>query len=97
MKRTLLILLVLLLLLALGSMVLAANGQLRLPWFTADGGGGRSQGGELVLSGTIGQPEAGRPAAGGQFRLRSGYWSGPAAGGSEEGARHLYLPLLQRP
>ena len=32
---------------------------LPLSWWTAGGGGGTSQGGDYVLSGTIGQPEAG--------------------------------------
>lgn len=92
-----LLLLVLLLLLAAGSLVLAVGGELSLPWFTVDGGGGRSTGGDLVLSGTIGQPEAGPPAAASEFRLQGGFWTGsPATGGEITGGK-IYLPLVQRP
>ena len=49
-----------------------------LTWFTVDGGGGTSSGGDFVLSGTAGQPDAG-DLAGGDFVLRGGFWqlSGP--------------------
>lgn len=39
-----------------------------LSWSTIDGGGGTSSGGNFVLSGTIGQPDAGT-MAGGDYRL----------------------------
>ena len=43
------------------------------------GGGGRSSGGEFVVTGTIGQGEAGNaPASGGAFRLRGGWLDGAA-------------------
>ncbi|HXJ74252.1 MAG TPA: hypothetical protein VNM37_15495, partial [Candidatus Dormibacteraeota bacterium] len=46
-----------------------------IDWFTVDGGGGVSSGGTFSLSGTIGQPDAGR-ATGGSFALEGGFWSG---------------------
>jgi hypothetical protein len=45
-----------------------------VPWRTVDGGGVmRSNGGELELSGTIGQHDAGFMAGGG-FELTGGFW-----------------------
>jgi len=50
-----------------------------IAWFTLDGGGGTSSGGAFVLSGTIGQPDAGVLTAG-SFELTGGYWGTQAAG-----------------
>ena len=47
-----------------------------LPWFTFDGGGGRSSGGGLEVVGTAGQPDAG-VMAGGEFSLSGGFWQEP--------------------
>ncbi|MEK6677570.1 MAG: dockerin type I domain-containing protein [Planctomycetota bacterium] len=45
-----------------------------LSWHTIDGGGViRSMGGSFELSGTIGQPDAGR-SGGGNFTLTGGFW-----------------------
>src|SRR3954465_427980 len=44
-----------------------------IDWFTIDGGGGSSTGGAYSLSGTIGQPDAGR-MSGGNFSLDGGFW-----------------------
>jgi len=52
-----------------------------LAWQTIDGGGGTSAGGDFVVRGTIGQPDAGT-MAGGDFVLRGGFWQ-PAE--AEEG------------
>jgi hypothetical protein len=49
-----------------------------LPWFTFDGGGGRSSGGSLEVVGTVGQPDAG-VMSGGEFSLNGGFWQGPVA------------------
>jgi len=46
-----------------------------LSWYTIDGGGGTSAGGNFELSGTIGQPDAGM-MSGGNFELRGGFWAG---------------------
>lgn len=42
-------------------------------WFTLDGGGGTSTGGVYSISGTIGQPDAGR-LSGGSYTLAGGFW-----------------------
>jgi hypothetical protein len=55
-----------------------AGAQLRVDWYTIDGGGGTSSGGGLTLTGTIGQPDAGT-AIGGALEARCGFWAvGPA-------------------
>ena len=46
-----------------------------LNWFTIDGGGGLSSGGQYTLTGTIGQPEAGA-MSGGSYELLGGFWPG---------------------
>jgi hypothetical protein len=52
----------------------AVTAQLEITRSTIDGGGGlRSTGGALELSGTIGQPDAGS-LIGGDFELTGGFW-----------------------
>ncbi len=63
-----------------GDRRVTASGVFNLSWFTVDGGGGTSSGGDFVLRGTIGQPDAGE-MSGGDFVLRGGF-SQPAAGGA---------------
>ena len=46
-----------------------------IDWFTIDGGGGTSRGGNYTLSGTIGQPDAGALSGGG-YTLEGGFWPG---------------------
>jgi len=46
-----------------------------IDWFTIDGGGGTSSGGNYSLSGTIGQPDAGR-MTGGSYAIDGGFWGG---------------------
>jgi hypothetical protein len=53
----------------------AARAQFSVPWFSIDGGGGTSAGGEFSVSGTIGQADAGTLSGGG-FKLEGGFWSG---------------------
>ena len=72
-------------LLAFVAMLLASRAQAQtysLDWFTVDGGGGMSTGGLPVrgmqagvysVTGTIGQPDAGR-MSGGNFALQGGFW-----------------------
>ena len=47
----------------------------QIDWFTLDGGGGASAGGQYTLTGTIGQPDAGE-LAGGSYVLEGGFWPG---------------------
>ena len=65
------------LLLVLASAAMAQS--FDLSWYTIDGGGGTSAGGNFTLSGTIGQPDAGSPSSplsGGNFALVGGFWPG---------------------
>jgi hypothetical protein len=48
-----------------------------IPWHTVDGGGATfSAGGTYSLGGTIGQPDAGAPLAGGTYAVSGGFWPG---------------------
>jgi hypothetical protein len=62
--------------------------QLSISNWTADGGGGVSAGGDFRLSATAGQPDAGQPAAGGDFTLTGGFWRPQPA------LELLYLPVM---
>ncbi len=53
-----------------------ANAQYIIPWYTIDGGGGYSNGGNFELEGTIGQHDAGTTMTGGSFQLSGGFWVG---------------------
>jgi hypothetical protein len=57
---------------ALLSVAFAQN--YNIDWFTIDGGGGASTGGLFSVSGTIGQPDAGK-MSGGDFTVTGGFWS----------------------
>ncbi len=46
---------------------------LSIDWFTIDGGGGTSTGGVYSVSGTVGQPDAGR-MSGGNYAVDGGFW-----------------------
>jgi len=52
-----------------------AYGDYQIVWSTIDGGGGQSIGGQYVLSGTIGQPDAGY-SEGGNYEVLGGFWPG---------------------
>jgi hypothetical protein len=68
------------LVLFLGAAWITANGQtFTLDWFTIDGGGGTSTGGDYSISGSIGQSEAGPLLGGGQYQVTGGFWSVVAA------------------
>ena len=76
--------------LALGLVAGSARAQnYRIDWYTIDGGGGTSSGGPYTLSGTIGQPDAGR-LSGGNFVLDGGFWGGVFAV-QQVGAPTLYI------
>lgn len=57
-----------------------------IDWWTVDGGGGISSGGSHILSGTIGQPDAGVMSGGG-YALTGGFWS-------LNPFNMIYLPLI---
>jgi len=46
-----------------------------IDWYKVAGGGGTSIGGVYQVSGTIGQPDAGGPLAGGNYSLAGGFWA----------------------
>ena len=50
-----------------------------IDWYKIAGGGGSSTGGQYVVSGTIGQHDAGGPMTGGNYSLIGGFWSIVAA------------------
>src|SRR5262245_55456164 len=52
--------------------------QYSIDWFTLDAGGGTSSGGAYSVSGTIGQPDAGK-LAGGSYVVEGGFWGIVAA------------------
>ena len=66
---------VLIVLLLFSPALAQVGGTYQLSWSTIDGGGGVSSGGPYVLSGTIGQPDAGN-LAGGQYEVLGGFWPG---------------------
>lgn len=70
---------------------LTARGQYSVNWWTVDGSGGTSTGGVYSVSGTIGQPDAGR-MSGGNFTLEGGFW-GIVAAIQTEGAPRLSIEL----
>ncbi len=93
MSRKLVILfLAALLALILVSVVLAAPQAFDLSWWTVDGGGGTSSGGDFTLSGTIGQPDTSPLMSGGDFTIVGGYWGG----GALLAQNQLYLPIVSR-
>jgi len=63
---------------AAGSSAMAQD--FSINWYTIDGGGGTSTGGDFSLSGTIGQHDAGGPMTGGDFSLTGGFWVGTGGG-----------------
>ena len=54
---------------------LPASGDYKISWYTIDGGGGQSSGGQYVLSGTVAQPDAGY-SMGGSYEFWGGFWPG---------------------
>jgi hypothetical protein len=70
---------------------LCSYAQYSVDWSTVDGGGGRSTGGVYSVSGTIGQPDAGR-MSGGNFTLDGGFW-GLIAAVQTPGAPWLTITL----
>jgi hypothetical protein len=59
-----------------------------IPWWSVDGGGGTSQGGTYVLSGTAGQVDAGT-ASGGPYVLTGGFFGGAVP-------YKTFMPLMRR-
>lgn len=65
----------------LALLVVAPVPAMNIDWSTTDGGGVLSSaGGTAVLSGTVGQFDAGPRMTGGTFELAGGFWPGAARG-----------------
>jgi hypothetical protein len=61
-----------------------------LDWWTVDGGGGTSIGGDYALSGTVGQADA-NVLTGDEYTLSGGFWPG---GETVVDYRYIHLPLI---
>jgi len=65
-------------LLLISSLAVSTQADYEISWFTIDGGGGTSSGGNYTIRGTIGQPDAGT-MTGGSYTLVGGFWGVVAA------------------
>ncbi|MFQ5433729.1 MAG: hypothetical protein ACE5FD_02535 [Anaerolineae bacterium] len=74
--------------------VAQSGGTFDLIWSSIDGGGGVSAGGDYVLGGTSGQPDAGE-LSGGNFTVLGGFWQDETV--IEAPSYSLYLPFVTRP
>ena len=63
-----------------------------LSWWTVDGGGGRLDGANYTLGGTIGQPDAGQALSANGYTLVGGFWYGVA----EPEWYDVHLPVVLR-
>ena len=65
--------------LVMGGLLLGLSGlraqSYSIDWYKVSGGGGTSSNGQYVVSGTIGQHDAGGPMTNGNFSLTGGFWS----------------------
>lgn len=76
------------------SLALAQSGPLGIPWYTIDGGGTTaSSGGDFVLSGSVGQPDA-SVLSGGIYIVRGGFWGVAPVPDTEVSS--VYLPLVRK-
>ena len=78
--------------LLLVTVALAAPQAFSLEWWTVDSGGGTSQGGGYMLTGTTGQPEAGTLLSGDAYTLAGGFWGT----GSPYAGTEIFLPFVTR-
>ena len=79
----------------LATAILGQAADYSLDWSTVDGGGGTSTGGVYTVSGTVGQPDAGR-MGGGNYSVSGGFWSVLAAV-QTPGAPLLAITLNSQP
>jgi len=94
MKRIMALILVSLLLTVLGLSVGAVGGY-ALNWWTVDGGGGVSSGGNFDIQGTAGQPDAG-VMNGEDFTVEGGFWGGDMVVTPPPPVNQIvFLPLMQ--
>jgi hypothetical protein len=84
---------ILILVLGITSVAYAAANGFSIDWWTVDGGGGTSQGGDYAVSGTIGQPDTSSLMNGGEYTVVGGFWGGALTPPSPN---LVYLPLVIR-
>ena len=75
-------------------LVQAAPNTFSIPWWTVDGGGGSSEGGEYTVSGTIGQPDTSPLMSDGDYEVVGGFWGGSLV--IPEGSNYLFLPITTK-
>ncbi|MFC1997050.1 hypothetical protein ACFLXI_05515 [Chloroflexota bacterium] len=85
------VMLAILVTLLIATLVLAAPNAFSISWWTVDGGGGTSQGGDYAVSGTIGQPDTSPLMSGGDYEVVGGFWGGALE--NLESYKYLYLPV----
>jgi len=83
-----------------GTVILAAAhttaSDLSIPWWSMDGGGGTSSGGQFSLSGTAGQPDAAISTSG-SFSLTSGFWNKRVVTLRSGSGSQIFLPFIIQP
>lgn len=89
-KSAVLLALVIVVLLIVSGVQAQTGGGYDLAWWTVDGGGAEISGGDYVLQGIAGQPDAGSALTGGDYGLAGGFW---ASGASQY---DVYLPFVIR-
>jgi hypothetical protein len=96
-KTVLLISLIFLVAILATSLAVAkSGGGFDLSWSTVDGGGGISSGGDYVLGGTIGQPDAGALNGSGNLTLKGGFWQFETVIDTPSSVSIIYLPIITR-
>ncbi len=75
MKTSLRITILVVIITILVSITALAASYYQVDWWSIDGGGGTSQGGDYTLRGTIGQFDAGS-SQGGDYTQTGGFWAG---------------------
>jgi hypothetical protein len=83
-----------LILFLVSAVVLAAQIEFGIRWWSVDGGAGASSGDGYVLSGIIGQPDGGPAMSNGSFTVSGGYWKATVSG---DQMWEVYLPILISP
>jgi hypothetical protein len=94
MKRRTVLLISILALLMAGVSWAAVSGELHIPWWTVSSGGGTLRNDPYVLTGTVGQTEAGEFLNGGDYRLSGGFWPG---GEASQPCFGIFLPFVAGP
>ncbi len=94
-----------LLIMVTGVALAQTGGGYDLTWWTVDGGGASVAGGDYLLSGSAGQPDA-ATLTGGAYTLNGGFWGGiggaappdptPTPTPPPAGTQFIYLPLVIR-